>query len=150
MNSPIDTDAPAVRPLAAVTDTERRVFAWLAQDDIDKECARREAAGLPALPPDEAQNLRVQAQARYAADRLENQRRLWAAVLFRAHELLRQTWPDHTGELTFGGTRYAWRFDLPGVLRVFDVAAGDCVAASLPGQPGELAPIPVQASGAPA
>lgn len=138
---------PAVRPLPAPADSDLRAFDWCADGDLRDECERRESAGLPAFRPDEAQAFRAAAAARYAAGRLAALQSFRASLLRRAAADLRQHWSQVHGGFRFEGCGYRWRFDLPGVLRVFDEVAGDCVAASLPGQPAELAPVAVQASG---
>lgn len=144
------TASPTVRPLIEPTSQDRRAFAVWAEADLAAECDRRTAAGLPQPLPGEAQTLRAQALARYVETRKASQVAFRACLLRTAARWLEQRWSTTHGGFLFERHPYTWRFDLPGVLRVFDDVAGDCVAVSLPGQPAELAPIPTHDTETPA
>lgn len=140
--APLD-HGPAAPNVQTPAQPSRRLVAQAqmqAAFDLVEEQERRTHAGDLPLDVGQADAFKADAATRHI-DRLQRDKQQQRAVLLAtAADVLRIRWPSVRGDFKSRATGlpYTYRFDLPGVLRVFRRSSGECVAESLPGSPDEL------------
>lgn len=140
--APLD-HGPAAPNVQTPAQPSRRLVAQAqmqAAFDLVEEQERRIHAGDVPLDAGQADAFKADATAHHI-DRLQRDKRQQRAeLLATAADVLRSRWPSVRGDFKSRATGlpYTYRFELPGVLRVFRRSSGECVAESLPGSPGEL------------